>query len=237
LNARSTARKRASSIAPKRGNRPARAVDLGTKNQILEAALTAFARDGFDGASLPKIAEIAKIGHPLIHYYFGSKDNLWRETVEYAFGGLVAEATAVEAASRGLSPLHRLRVMVQAFAQFAARYPDHLGLIMAEARSDSKRLRWLRENYLNAFLGRLRRALKDAQEQNEIKKVPLDHLISILIGAVVLYFSINLGPPKNMKSEDLADSHAKWVLEVILDGIAVTRSAQSEFYNSGGLKR
>ena len=60
MNARSTARKRASSIAPKRGNRPARAVDLGTKNQILEAALTAFARDGFDGASLPKIAEIAK---------------------------------------------------------------------------------------------------------------------------------------------------------------------------------
>jgi hypothetical protein len=26
-----------------------------------------------------------------------------------------------------------------------------------------------------------------------------------------------------MKSEDLADRHAKWVLEVILDGIAVTR--------------
>ena len=108
--------------------------------------MTALARDGFDGASLPKIAAIANIADPLIHYYFGSKDNLWRETVEYAFGGLVAEA-AVEAATRGLSPLHRLRVMVQAFAQFAARYPDHLGLIVAETRSDSERLVWLRENY------------------------------------------------------------------------------------------
>jgi AcrR family transcriptional regulator len=218
---RSTATKRPSATTPKKGKRTARAVDPGTKNQILEAALTAFARDGFDGASLPKIAEIAKTGHPLIHYYFGSKDNLWRETVEYAFGGLVAEATAVEAASRGLSPLHRLRVMIQAFTQFAARYPDHLGLIMAEARSDSERLVWLRENYLNAFLGRLRRALKDAQEQNEIKQIPLDHLISILIGSIVLYFSLNLGPPKNVKSEDLADRHAKWVLEVILNGISM----------------
>jgi AcrR family transcriptional regulator len=219
LNNRSSPKKRASPANLKRQKRPARAVDLGTKKEILEAALTAFARDGFDGASLPKIAEIAKIAHPLIHYYFGSKDNLWRETVEYAFGGLIAEATAVEAASRGLSALHRLRVMVQAFAQFAARFPDHLGLIMAEMRSDSERLVWLRENYLNAFVGRLTRALKDAQEQNEIKKIPLDHLAVILIGSIVLYFSINLAPPKNVKSEDLADRHAKWVLEVILNGI------------------
>src|SRR6266478_9921996 len=99
---RSNPKKRASAATLKKEKRPARAVDLGTKNEILEAALTAFARDGFDGASLPKIAEIAQIAHPLIHYYFGSKDNLWRETVDYAFGGLVAEATAVEAASRGL---------------------------------------------------------------------------------------------------------------------------------------
>jgi hypothetical protein len=90
---------------------------------------------------------------------------------------------------------------------------------MAEMRSDSERLAWLRENYINAFVKRLTRALKDAQEQNEIKQIPLDHLAFILIGSVVLYFSINFDPPKNMKSEDLANRHAKWVLEVILNGI------------------
>jgi AcrR family transcriptional regulator len=219
VSIRSNLKKRASVATLKKEKGPARAVDPGTKTQLLEAALTAFARDGFDGASLPKIAEIAKVAHPLIHYYFGSKDNLWRETVEYAFGGLIAEASAIEAASRGLSPVHRLRVMVQAFAQFAARYPDHLGLMMAEMRSDSERLVWLRENYINAFLARLTRALKDAQEQNEIKKIPLDHLAAILTGSIVLYFSINLEPRKNVKSEDLADRHAKWVLEVILNGL------------------
>src|SRR5258708_10366790 len=218
-NIRSITKKRASTTAAKKEKGPARAVDLGTRKEILEAALTAFARDGFDGASLPKIAEIAKVAHPLIHYYFGSKDNLWRETVEYAFGGLIGEAKAVEASSRSLSPLQRLRVMIQAFAQFAARYPNHLCLIMAEMRSDSERLAWLRENYLNAFVKRLTRVLKDAQEQNEIKKVPLDHLAVILIGSIVLYFSMNLEPPKNISSADLANQHAKWVLEVILQGI------------------
>src|SRR6267378_6093425 len=99
-NNQSTPKKHVSRAALKKEKRPPRAVDLGTKNEILEAALTAFARDGFDGASLPKIAEIAKVAHPLIHYYFGSKDNLWRETVDYAFGGLIGEAKAVEASSR-----------------------------------------------------------------------------------------------------------------------------------------
>src|SRR5260370_16612929 len=180
-NIRSITKKRAPTTPFKTQTRPARAVDLGTKNEILEAALTAFARDGFDGASLPKIAEIAKIAHPLIHYYFGSKDNLWRETVEYAFGGLVGEAKAVEAASRGLSPLHRLRVMVQAFAQFAARYPDHLALIMAEMRSDSERLVSVPQNYFNPFLERLTPPLKAPHAQNQIKKIPIEHLSFIFI--------------------------------------------------------
>jgi AcrR family transcriptional regulator len=212
-------KKRVSEPTPGRAPRSAGAVDLGTRDQILEAALLAFARDGFDGASLPKIAEIARVGHPLIHYYFGSKDNLWRETVEYAFGGLIGEAKAVEAASSSLSPLQRLRVMVQAFAQFAARYPNHLGLIMAEMRSDSERLDWLRENYLNAFVKRLTRVLKDAQEQNEIKKVPVEHLVPILTGSILLYFSIDVKSPKNADLEELANRHVRWVLEVILQGI------------------
>jgi TetR/AcrR family transcriptional regulator len=223
-NTGSNAKRRSSEVSLKnlrrqREKKPARAVDPGARPAILEAALTAFARDGFDGASLPKIAEIAGVAHPLIHYYFGSKDNLWRETVEYAFGGLIGEAKAVEAASSSLLPLQRLRVMVQAFAQFAARYPNHLGLIMAEMRSNSERLFWLRENYLDAFVKRLKQILKDAQEQNAIKNVPLDHLVPILMGPVLLYFSINPQSPKTFSSEELANRHAKWVLEVILQGI------------------
>src|SRR5882724_2418214 len=132
-----------------RGTAPS---DDNTRSVILAAALQAFSRDGFDGASLPKIARAANVGHPLIHYYFGSKDTLWRETVEYAFGGLISEASIIESASRGLSPLDRLRVLVRAFSLFAARYPSHLGIIMSEARADTERLTWLKTNFIHAFV-------------------------------------------------------------------------------------
>jgi TetR/AcrR family transcriptional regulator len=192
----------------------------GAKKTILDAALKIFARDGFDGASIPKIARMAKTARPLVHYHFGSKDNLWRQTVAYALDGLMGEAAAIAAASRGLSPLDKLRVLIRALAHSAARYPDHLGLIMSEARSDTERLAWLRANYTDTFMKHLLGLLKQAQDAKEIKKIPLDHLSFILMGATLLYLTLNFTLPKDADMESVADQHAKWVLDVMLDGIA-----------------
>src|SRR5258705_6456370 len=221
-NGGSGLKRRATTKAAKpRERTPRKTVDKSTREAILEAALEAFARDGFDGASLPKIAELAQIGHPLIHYHFRYKENLWRETVEYAFGGLLAEAATIEVASRSLSPLDQLRVTIQSFTQFAARYPSHFALIMAETRANSERLTWLRKNYTDVFNGYLKRILEAAIKQKLIKKVTIDHLYFIVMGAMVLYFSLNSTLPRNADMGSLADQHAKWVTEVILDGIAI----------------
>lgn len=72
---------------------------------ILSAALQAFARYGYDGASLPKIARIADVAGPLIHYYFGSKEQLWRETVDFSLGSLVREADTIVGATRSIRPI------------------------------------------------------------------------------------------------------------------------------------
>lgn len=201
--------------------KPARCVDIGTRRAILDAALKVFARDGFDGASLPKIAELAHTAHPLIHYHFGSKDNLWRETVEYACGALLTEAAATGTASRGLSPIDKLRVLIRTFTRYAACYPDNLAMIMAEARSGSKRLAWLRANYTDVFLNRLQKALKEAQEARQIKQIPMRHLSFILMGAMLLYFAYNFTPPKGADRVRAADEHFKWLLEALFNGIAI----------------
>jgi len=195
--------------------------EASTRSAILEAALEAFSRDGFDGASLPKIARAANVGHPLIHYYFGSKDNLWRQTVEHAFGGLISEVAMMEAAARDLSPLDRLRVLIRVFTLFAARYPSHFGLIMSEARADTERMTWLQTNFLGDFVGRLRRILAEAQAAKQIKELPINHLDLVIVGAVVLYFGVNFKPPEDVNIEKLAADHADCVLETILRGIAL----------------
>lgn len=192
----------------------------GTRKAILDAALKVFARDGFDGASLPRIAELAGVAHPLIHYHFGTKDELWRQMVEHAFGGLAAEAEAVEAASRALPALDRLRVLIHSFTRFAARYPDNFSLSMMEARSGSERLAWLRENYTGAFFTRLSDVLREAQAEGKIRPVPVENLTFMLIGSVLLYFSFNYTLPEG-DPDALAEAHARQVLDTFLNGIAV----------------
>lgn len=194
--------------------------DPGTRQVILEAALEAFSREGFEGASLPSIAKVANVGHPLIHYYFGSKDNLWRTTVEYAFGDLTREAETIDRAARDLSPLDRLRVLIRALTMFAARHPRHLGLVMSEARSQSDRMKWLLHNYTDIFVRHLRKTLLEARDAGQIKDVPVGHLGFIIMGAVLFFFSLDFETPIE-DMEQSADRHASLVLETILHGVAL----------------
>lgn len=205
----------------KKAAAPAKAISVNAKQAILDAALKAFSRDGFDGASLPRIAEMAGIAHPLIHYHFGSKDNLWRQTVDHALGDLAREAATISTASRGLSPLDRLRVLIRAFTHFAARCPDHFGLILAEARSDSDRFAWIQQNYTGEFLANLQAIIREAQEQGQIRQVAFTNLSFILMGSVLLYLTVNPNLPKDVASDQLADDHAGLVLDIILNGIAL----------------
>lgn len=53
-----------------------------TKGAILEAARSVFAEHGYDGASIRAIAERAGVDPALVHHYFGTKEELFREVVD-----------------------------------------------------------------------------------------------------------------------------------------------------------
>ncbi len=65
--------------------KPSAAADLGNRSRLLQAATDAFAEQGFEGTSLRAIADTAGVSFQLIAYYFGSKEELWVETVDYLF--------------------------------------------------------------------------------------------------------------------------------------------------------
>jgi AcrR family transcriptional regulator len=56
-----------------------------TRATILEAAREAFAERGFDGASIRQIATSAAVDPALVHHYFGTKDDLFRATLQVPF--------------------------------------------------------------------------------------------------------------------------------------------------------
>jgi AcrR family transcriptional regulator len=64
---------------------PGAATDLDNRGRLLRAATDAFAEYGYEGTSLRVIADNAGVSFQLIAYYFGSKEELWRGTVDYLF--------------------------------------------------------------------------------------------------------------------------------------------------------
>jgi len=58
----------------------------GSKQKILEAAKLEFAKFGFEGARVDRIARTSKINKAMIYYYFHSKEELYRAVFELFIG-------------------------------------------------------------------------------------------------------------------------------------------------------
>ena len=189
---------------------------------ILAAALKVFASDGYEGASMPRIAKVARVATPLIHYYFQSKENLWRETVAFSLGDLRRDALAIRGATRALAPLDQLRVFLQMVVQHAARWPDNFILIIAEARSNSDRFAWVQEHYTGVIFAELRSILQDAKNKKIIRNVDLDQLASLLVGGILVHFTANPKLVDNISPDELdvmAGNYTEQLFHLLINGI------------------
>ncbi len=57
-----------------------------TKDAILSAAVELFAASGMNGASIADIAKRAGVTKSLVMYHFPTKEDLWRQSVEFRIG-------------------------------------------------------------------------------------------------------------------------------------------------------
>jgi AcrR family transcriptional regulator len=70
-------------LASDRPKRPKNAA--ATRQAILDSALAAFSRHGYDGIGVREIAQTAGVTGVLVNRYFGSKEELFAAAVELAF--------------------------------------------------------------------------------------------------------------------------------------------------------
>jgi len=90
-----------------------------TRQRLIEASIDVFSRQGFDGTSLSSIAEEAGVTQPTLNYHFGTKDQLYRDVIEYCGRQWIA---AVETGDdlRDLSQPDVLRVVLRRLGRVIA---------------------------------------------------------------------------------------------------------------------
>jgi len=103
---------------------------------IMAAAMDEFARRGFDGARVERIARRARVNKQLVFYYYHSKRGLFQAVVSEAARSL-EQALAGVAVAEG-RPLARLREALDAQFEFLARNPDLVTLLMQAGRSEAR---------------------------------------------------------------------------------------------------
>src|SRR5262245_49567040 len=76
--------------------RPAKVtrVSKATRDKIIKAASHAFARDGYEGASVRAIVAEADVNQAAINYHFGSKGGLYRAVLQAALRALMKDDDA-----------------------------------------------------------------------------------------------------------------------------------------------
>lgn len=102
--------------------RTARRMEIrrGNERVILEAAERVFAEAGYGGATMQQIAEISGLPKANLHYYFATKEDLYRRVVENIF---TIWLQAAEAFDKAEDPATGIRTYIAAKMQISRQHP------------------------------------------------------------------------------------------------------------------
>lgn len=103
--------------------RPLRRIEIRQQNEtlILQAAEKVFAEAGFGGATMQLIADVAGLPKANLHYYFPTKEALYRQVVQNIFEIWLQAAGSMD---RAPGPVEGIGAYIDAKMEISRRHPD-----------------------------------------------------------------------------------------------------------------
>jgi AcrR family transcriptional regulator len=189
----------------------------------MPAAIEAFSVHGYNGVSLRTVNDQLGVSRNLLYQRFGSKANLWRAVVDWAFGPLVADLE--DADDESADPMERLRILIRRFIVYSAPRPYLARLATLEGAAPSDRLDYLYDNYISPVRSRFLSIFDQLQRAGRIKPIPSEVLFFLATSGGTAAFGqagiaarmeIELDPEN--PAQVLA--YAEHVAEVMVNGIS-----------------
>jgi AcrR family transcriptional regulator len=102
--------------------------------EILQAAEAIFVRDGYEGATIRKIADEVGVSSTALYMHFRDKDEILIEICEGAIGVLLSVNT--EIFQRPIDSISRVRLMLDAYMHFGLANPNTYRLVFCSTQPD-----------------------------------------------------------------------------------------------------
>lgn len=161
-----------------------------TRELILEAALAEFAEHGYEGATTASIARRVGVTQPLVHYHFGSKEALWRTTVDGLFTRMIAHLRSVSENVGEADSGASLVQLAFGFMEFAVANPEFARILNHEGVIAGPRLSWLVEHYLRPVFDRWSSYLDKLKDAGLVRDIPTPFALFAFFGAAQQFFDL-----------------------------------------------
>jgi TetR/AcrR family transcriptional regulator len=203
--------------------RPPKGTEFAPVDTMMRAAAEAFAVQGYDGVSLRTVNDQLGVSRNLLYQRFGSKENLWRAVVDWAFRPFLAHLDSVDDDSA--DPMERLRSFIYGFIEYSATRPYLAGIATQEGAAATDRLDYLYDNYVNPVRSRFQPIFEQLQRTGKMRPVPLDTLYFLITsGGTAPFGQVGFTSRMGIKfdPDDPAQvrAYAEQLAEVLINGIS-----------------
>lgn len=152
------------------------------KARILAAAISAFAKHGYNGARMRSIANDAGVSIQLLIHHAKTKEQLWQYVMEH-FKERYDEFFEQSMEKRNtLSATETLRVAIKEFVLYHASMPDIHRIMVQEGGHLSPRMVWLTENLTKKGFESMIDLIKEAQSEGSVLECNPAQLLYAIIG-------------------------------------------------------
>ncbi|OYU40334.1 MAG: TetR family transcriptional regulator [Pseudorhodobacter sp. PARRP1] len=201
--------------------RPLRRNEIRQQNEalILQAAEKVFAEAGFGGATMQLIADVAGLPKANLHYYFATKEELYRKVVSNIFDIWLHAAQSMDNAP---GPVEGIGAYIDAKMEISRRHPDGSKVWASEVMHGAPVIQDYLETTLRDWTAGRTALIKGWIDAGLMAPVNPDHLLYMLWAATQHYAdfghqieTLNGGPLSDAQWRAAKDS----VKTMILRGI------------------
>jgi AcrR family transcriptional regulator len=158
--------------------------------EILDAAVTAFAENGFDAVSVRALSTRLGLSHGAVHQRYRSKEELWRASIEHAFTAVTDAVEPLLREPHAGDDLARLRAVISAFLRASAAHPELVQLMNQEGTKASDRLDHLARSVIDRNLAPIMALAGDLATAGLIRPISARSLLFLVAHGAAAPFTL-----------------------------------------------